>query len=109
MYIKGVSVGRGLIPELTEAKEELIKSDFKALLFDMLVEQYPVVNEECFEAFFFGDSLVEQQRLLVMGKLFRGHVEFCSIRITDICEVVKKFATHITYFYLIHPQPCRMC
>lgn len=87
-YVLCVCFARGLIPEYTAAKDETVKADINALLFDLLVTQYdpPVMSEDSFGEFFHGDSHVEPHPT-VMSTIFRVYSEHWSERSKNICEV----------------------
>ena len=78
-------MARGLIPGISPEKDEVILSDIFSLLFDILVDQYPVMSEEFFQDFFNGDSRIDSPS--VMSDIFKTYTEFCSDKTRCFCEV----------------------
>jgi len=85
-YVMCTCLARGLIPGVSVPQDECILSDIRALLFDLLVCQYPVMSEEIFEEFFYGHSRIEDTKTL-MNEIFRNYAVFCSERFKCFGEV----------------------
>jgi len=85
-YVMCTCLARGLIPGVSVPNDECILGDMRALLFDLLVCQYPVMSEANFDEFFSGHSRIEDKKILI-NEIFRNYSVFCSERFKCFCEV----------------------